>query len=154
MTVKNLKGYGLTTANINLGVASPGDGSADTISFDGTSGVDVFTGQHRLGDGPATRQRTGGATYHIRTPSAAKATRFIINGLAGNDTLTFAAVTTSNPDYIGVRLFGGDGNDTLIGTPCADYLNGGADADTYTGREGLDTFVDTGAGNILIETLM
>ncbi|NOS68309.1 MAG: calcium-binding protein, partial [Verrucomicrobia bacterium] len=151
LSVKNLKGSGLKTGNINLGVASPGDGVADTIIFDGTSGDDTFTGSI-VSATDMQLVETGGATYHILNSLRAEGDTLIINGLAGDDTLTFAAVTTSNPDYIAVRLFGGDNNDTLIGTPYADYLDGGAGTDTFTGREGLDTFVDAGAGNILVET--
>jgi Ca2+-binding RTX toxin-like protein len=155
LTFRDLKGSGLVNANINLGLASPGDGSADTISFDGTSGADTFTGSIARSGGVVSGLQlveTGGATYVIQNAVRSEGDTLIINGLGGDDVLTFAAIVTTDPDLIAMRLFGGDGNDTLVGTPFADYLDGGAGNDTFTGREGFDTFVDSGGANTLIET--
>jgi hypothetical protein len=47
---------------------------------------------------------------------------------------------------LGVKLFGGDGDDTLFGTNWDDELHGGPGCDRIRGRDG-DDFIDAGEGN-------
>jgi Ca2+-binding RTX toxin-like protein len=64
-------------------------------------------------------------------------------GLGGNDTIT---VNEANGALPAALLFGGAGNDTLIGGSGADLLFGGIDNDTLLGKGGLDLLFG-GAGN-------
>src|SRR5262245_48307877 len=64
-------------------------------------------------------------------------------GQDGNDTI---ALDESNGALPAARLFGGAGNDTLIGGSGADQLFGGAGNDTLLGKGGNDQLFG-GAGN-------
>ena len=67
----------------------------------------------------------------------------IINGLAGNDTLSGGG--TNETDGGNDTLNGGDGNDRLFGQGGDDILNGGAGNDQLWGQQGADT-LDGGDG--------
>lgn len=56
-------------------------------------------------------------------------------GEAGNDTIDASDVEL---DLIGVVLYGGDGDDTLTGSPYSDLLEGGPGNDVLEGRAGTD----------------
>ena len=88
----------------------------------------------------------------------------IIYGTDGADTLKASQINdlpllsplriygNSTPEK-GVAIFAGSGADTLEGKDGADYLEGGADADTYvlqTGLTGIDTLVDSGANTLQV----
>jgi len=61
-------------------------------------------------------------------------------GMAGNDTLIIG-----KQSVLANTLYGGPGNDTLVGGGGADTLYGGDGADTLTGGAGSDTIVGNGA---------
>ncbi|MGA2502273.1 MAG: Ig-like domain-containing protein, partial [Tepidisphaeraceae bacterium] len=80
-----------------------------------------------------------GVTKGVFTPTG----RVIADGLAGNDTITAAGLNRS------VILYGGAGNDTLIGGKLPSILYGGAGNDTLRGGSGRD-LLDGGTGrNVL-----
>jgi Ca2+-binding RTX toxin-like protein len=70
-----------------------------------------------------------GATQNF---SAAKVTKVLIKGMAGNDTITHGA---SRPSTI----LGGEGNDDLTGGPGKDSIDGQNKNDTVDGGAGADT---------------
>lgn len=72
----------------------------------------------------------------------------IVFGSDRNETLTGGDV------YIGDHLYGGNGDDTLIGNGGSDYLEGGQGIDTYvySSDDGQDTILDTdGLGKIVFD---
>lgn len=84
----------------------------------------------------------------VTTYFAMNTNPFIIHARPGDDrveavenitigTVTFAAL--SNLRYSQIILWGGRGNDTLIGTPGPDRLLGGSGDDEIHGRDGFDT---------------
>jgi Ca2+-binding RTX toxin-like protein len=76
-------------------------------------------------------------------PTVANTARIQIFGLGGNDQLSLNETNGALP---GANLFGGNGNDTLIGASAADFLFGQAGDDTLVGGGGID-FLFGGAGN-------
>jgi Ca2+-binding RTX toxin-like protein len=93
----------------------------------------------------------------------------IMDGQVGNDTVSYASSTAAvfvdlriqdgtaqNTKGAGIdtlygfeNIFGGRGNDTLIGDDGDNILNGGAGNDTLTGGDGADTLIG-GDGNDLL----
>lgn len=86
---------------------------------------------------------TGNDNLYIRA-SLGSSVPLIIDGLAGNDTIT--GVDNSN---ISDSLFGGDGNDSLVGQNGNDFLDGGTGADTLNGGVGLDFYVVDSANDVI-----
>ena len=107
-----------------------GQQGADTIFFSADNIDKVFA---RLVNVDASTipvssyLNNAGATPHLAT------TPVYVFGTPGNDTLSGAVV------------YGGDGNDTLLGTDGDDLLNGGAGNDSLRGGRGLDQLTG-GAG--------
>jgi Ca2+-binding RTX toxin-like protein len=93
-------------------------------------------------DAAGNIQVNGGA---VQVPGAtiANTARVQIFGLAGNDSLSLDETNGALPQAI---LFGGSGNDTLIGGSAADFLFGQAGNDSLFGKGGVD-FLFGGAGN-------
>ena len=119
ITVNDLTGTGVK--NVNIDLASPpgsgaGDGQADTIIINATSGADVITVTN---SGGLITVSGLAATVTISGAEAAN-DRLVINGLGGDDVITASG-------HIGIQLTanGGDGDDVLIG---------GADSGTLIGR--------------------
>jgi Ca2+-binding RTX toxin-like protein len=75
--------------------------------------------------------------------TAANTKAIKIFGLGGNDHLSFNETNGALPQ---ANLFGGSGDDTLIGGAAADFLFGQAGNDTLMGNGGLDSLFG-GAGN-------
>ena len=69
------------------------------------------------------------------TPTVANTARMQIFGLGGDDTL---ALNETNGALPQAQIFGGTGNDTLIGGSAADFLFGQTGNDTLSGRGGFD----------------
>ncbi|WP_275451078.1 hypothetical protein [Bradyrhizobium sp. Ai1a-2] len=59
----------------------------------------------------------------------------VIHGDAGND-----FIQASGSGSVSDKLFGDEGNDTIIGGSGADRIDGGVGNDTLTGNGGADTF--------------
>ncbi len=87
-------------------------------------------------------------TLGLGLPGVAK----VVYAGEGNDTVDMT--TTADAD-----IFGGDGNDVLIGTALADYIDGGAGNDTISGLAGDDTLlggadfdtIDPGTGTDVVD---
>jgi trimeric autotransporter adhesin len=76
--------------------------------------------------------------------SAPSADNWIVNGLAGADTLTGGAGNDS--------INGGADNDTIAGNVGNDTLDGGAGIDTLSGGTGNDTYFVDNAGDVIDES--
>ena len=144
ITVNDLTGTGVK--NVNLDLASPpgsgmGDGQADTIIINATSGDDVIT----VSSSGGVITVSGLAATVTITGAEAANDRLVINGLGGDDVIycdRTRPAFSSPPD-------GGDGNDVLIGSPGNDTLLGGLGDDTLIGGPGQD-ILDGGPGNNIL----
>lgn len=88
----------------------------------------------------------GNNTVTFSSVEGAGSPAISVQGGSGNDRFQASAISRA------VALFGGDGNDILIGGSGADDLNGEGDDDLLTGGLGNDTF-DGGSGdNTLYES--
>ncbi|MDE2400198.1 MAG: hypothetical protein KGL90_00845 [Burkholderiales bacterium] len=83
---------------------------------------------------------TGGTVW---TNTSLTEQALVINGTAGNDTLTGAG------NYANV-IYGGDGADTITGGSGGDFLYGGSGNDSLTGTDGND-LLDGGEGNDVLD---
>jgi Ca2+-binding RTX toxin-like protein len=77
------------------------------------------------------------------TPTVANVSRINIFGLGGHDTLTLNEATGALP---AAQIFGGSGNDTIMGGSGGDFLFGDSGNDTLLGKGGFD-FLFGGADN-------
>jgi len=134
ITVNNLAGTDVNTFNIDLagtigGVT--GDGAADTVVANGTSGndiIDLF--------GAGTSLTVVGLPTQINVTNAEAANdTMVINGLGGNDGIT---ATTVPAGVMKLTLDGGAGDDTILGSQGADTIIGGDGNDFAFGDNGND----------------
>ncbi len=143
--VHDLSGTDAQEIHLDLGATGgTGDGSADSITIDGTAGDDVIQ-VVRVGSGV---QVLGlGAAVFIDNFEAGL-DRLFINGLAGDDVIEASGLTAGS---IALTADGGDGNDILIGGDGDDVLLGGNGDDILIGGPGNDV-LDGGAGdNVVIQ---
>jgi hypothetical protein len=86
----------------------------------------------------------------VNTLDFSGCTRDVVVDLATNVAMIPTTVGKADGPYINVynfqNVFGGSGNDILVGSNAANYLNGGAGDDVLIGRDGADTLVG-GAGD-------
>ncbi|MDB5335920.1 MAG: hypothetical protein JWN70_1539 [Planctomycetaceae bacterium] len=105
--------------------------TAGQLVVTGTSGDDtIVLGPTKI---------TGEVEVRINGVGAGKfqsPTRLIVNGLAGNDSITVDTRLT-----LPAELNGGTGNDTLSGGSGDDILNGGDGTDTLSGNAGRDLLI-------------
>jgi Ca2+-binding RTX toxin-like protein len=143
--VNDMSGTDLTELNINLaGTNGLGDGQADTIVINATSGDDVVV---VVGDGNGVSV-LGLATRINITGFDADLDRIIINGLGGDDVIEASGLTL---DALELTANGDDGDDILIGGDGADILNGGAGDDVLIGGLGFDILNGGLGSNVLIQ---
>jgi Ca2+-binding RTX toxin-like protein len=76
-----------------------------------------------------------GAGFQVAVNTIANYEKLTVNALGGNDSVTLAALTVplGDPD-----IFGGIGDDLLVGSPIADNIFGGAGNDVIQGLGGVD----------------
>jgi Ca2+-binding RTX toxin-like protein len=147
VTVNDLTGTDLAQLNLDLsGVAGSGngDGQADSVIVNGTSGDDALT---VAGDASGTSVLGLAAVVNI---TGAKATidRLTVSTLAGDDAVDASALSA---DAILFTADGGGGNDVLIGGAGNDTLLGDDGDDILDGGPGQDV-LDGGSGdNILFQ---
>jgi Ca2+-binding RTX toxin-like protein len=142
VTVNDLTGTDLTRLNIDLaGVAGSGvgDGQADSVVVNGTSGDDAIT---VAGDASGTSVLGLAAVVNI-TGAEATLDQLTVKTLAGDDALDASALSA---DAIQFTADGGDGNDVLIGGEGNDTLLGGDGDDVLIGGPGQDV-LDGGPGD-------
>ena len=140
ITVNDLTGTGVK--NVNIDLASPpgsgtGDGQADTIIINATSGDDNIV----VSTSGGVITVSGLAATVTITGAEAANDRLVINGLGGDD-----VITASGLSGIQLTADGGVGNDVLIGSPGNDTLLGGAGDDVLIGDSGAD-ILDGGTGD-------
>ncbi len=138
-TINDLTGTALTQINANLAATGgTGDGSADTVIVNGTSGDDVI---EAAGDASGVSVIGLAATVNITGAEAAN-DRLVINGLAGDDVINGSGLSadaiqlTADGGELDDVVLGGDGNDVLIGGAGDDVLIGGAGNDVLDGGTG------------------
>jgi Ca2+-binding RTX toxin-like protein len=120
-----------------------GDGQADTVTINGTSGDDVIN----ITENNGVITVSGLATDITIAGFDANVDHLVINGLGGDDVINASGLAA------GILLTenGGDGSDTLIGGAGNDTLSGGAGDDILIGNGGLDV-LDGGTGsNVLLQ---
>ncbi|MGD9616867.1 MAG: beta strand repeat-containing protein [Alphaproteobacteria bacterium] len=145
ITINDMSGTDLTEVNINLASAlGGGDGQADTIIVNATSGDDVVLA---FGDAGGISVLGLAARVNIFGFEAAN-DRLVVNTLAGDDVIEASGLAAGAIQFTGN---GGDGNDVLIGGAGNDTLLGGAGDDVLIGGLGLD-ILDGGLGdNVVIQ---
>jgi Ca2+-binding RTX toxin-like protein len=147
VNVNDLTGTELTSLNLDLsaGAASGvGDGLAETVVVNGTSGNDAILVTGSAGSasvlGLAARVNITGADPTVD--------QLTFDALAGNDVVDALGLSAG---AILLTEDGGDGNDVLIGGAGNDTLLGGDGDDVLIGGPGLDV-LDGGRGhNILFQ---
>ena len=129
------------SSNVGLGTMT---GTADSVtSLTATGVTGNFTATIDNMNGGTIQLGTGNDTVDT-TGSAASA--MVIQGGAGNDTLTGAGGSDN--------ILGGRGTDTLVGAAGADMLSGGDDNDTIQGDGSSDTITTgNGADTVVLTTV-
>jgi Ca2+-binding RTX toxin-like protein len=145
--VGDLSGTDVTEVNLNLESVpggGAGDGAADSVIVDGTSGDDVII---VAGDAAGTSVCGLAAQINIIGAEAAN-DRLTVDALAGDDVVQASTLVAG---AILLTEDGGDGDDVLIGSDGDDTLLGGDGDDVLIGGLGLDV-LDGGSGdNIVIQ---
>ena len=131
ITVHDMTGTGVTAVDVNLGATGGGgDGAADQVIVQGTSGSDVIHAEVNGSSGTVTGLAAVTNVTNLETID-----RLIVDGGAGNDT-----------------LIGGAGSQVLHGGEGDDLLAGGAGDDQMFGDAGNDRMVwNPGDGTDLME---
>ena len=130
--------------------ADPYTAGATALFVGGTSTADtiVFKPADAVGDVAATITNSTTKNKALALGTFAPTGHIIAYGLAGADTIEYAAATIKGKSYsitIPAMFYGGDGNDTLVGGAGNDLLVGGNGADTLVGANGADLLIG-GAG--------
>jgi Ca2+-binding RTX toxin-like protein len=145
LTVHDLTGTAVEAVNIDLGSpagSGTGDGQADSVIVEGTSGNDVITAA-----GDAAGVVVAGLAAQVNIQGAESANdRLTINALAGDDVVEASGLTAA---AIQLTANGGDGDDELIGGEGNDTLIGEAGDDILIGNAGQDV-LDGGLGNNIL----
>ncbi len=110
-----------------------------TVTASGTPGNDTIL-IHQNDDGSLTVTINGSATTH----AAQDVPQLLIDGLAGNDTITADISVTA-----GLSILGGRGDDVITAGAGADSVWAGEGADRVAAGAG-DDYVDAGAGRDVV----
>jgi RTX calcium-binding nonapeptide repeat (4 copies) len=144
IVVNDMSGTDVGQVNLALALGNgSGDGLADTVTLNGTNGIDNVL----LSGGPSGVSATGLPAALAITGAEAANDRLTVNGAAGGDTIDATGVAagaiqlTLNGDAGNDFLFGGGGNDVLNGGADDDFLKGGPGADTLDGGTGTNTLI-------------
>jgi Ca2+-binding RTX toxin-like protein len=134
-------GAAVNSASINGTIATVNLDGADnneTVSVSG--GLLVHTG---TGGGLNSSSDWDSATPGDQTVPANGTFTIVVNGGAGNDSIT---VLAKNTEIAEAKLFGGGGDDVLTGADTNDFLEGGEGNDRLVGGKGTDA-MNGGSGN-------
>jgi Ca2+-binding RTX toxin-like protein len=175
ITIGDLTGTDVKQVHVDLGAFDGSDdGAADTVTVDYSAGDDAIG--FNLQAGPAIITALGGAQVSVDHMGVGD--RFVIDGGAGNDTVTASGtggddvITIARDGTDSVAVFaqggqpvsivnveqlviqGGDGNDTIVAqnglaTLTQLTIDGGAGNDTIIGGDGADLLLG-GDGNDVI----
>jgi Ca2+-binding RTX toxin-like protein len=147
IVVNDLSGTDVTEVNIDLAGTiggTAGDGAADTITVQGTSGDDVIV----LVADSGSLVILGLATRIVIEHFEFDKDTVVINGLGGDDVIEASGVVANGPKLI---LNGGDGDDVVIGGAGDDTLTGGAGDDVLIGGPGTDVLDGGPDDNVVIQ---
>jgi Ca2+-binding RTX toxin-like protein len=117
------------TAVVQDDADNPGD---DVLLITGTSKNDVLIIEPRPANMTQVRVKSTGKLLGIFSSNSFQ--HIVVFGLGGNDTIVIDARLTQ-PSI----MFGGDGNDTLVGGSGNDQIDGGAGNDSLYGGAGGDS---------------
>jgi Ca2+-binding RTX toxin-like protein len=134
------------------------DGGLGNDSMDGGLGNDTYHVDHQL-DVVVEDAATGGGIDTVVASTHYTLLPTIENlRLVGSAAITIQRGTGNALDNLidatqtgRSRLFGLDGNDTLLGNGSANEINGGAGADSMSGGGGNDRYIVDDAGDVVIE---
>jgi Ca2+-binding RTX toxin-like protein len=133
VTVNNMAGTDLTAMNVNLsGVigGNTGDGELDTVVVNGTSAANIID-IVGAGDSYAVL----GLTAQVLVTNSDATDGLVVNALGGNDSVTATALPAGT---VKLKIDGGAGNDTILGSQGDDILIGGLGRDFVLGDNGND----------------
>jgi Ca2+-binding RTX toxin-like protein len=148
IAVDDLTGTGVSAVNVNLNNSNgTRNGAADSIIVNGTNGNDsIQIGP--AGGGSITSVSIGTYSVNMKFAEAALDT-LTVNALGGDDTVDASNLAANT---IGLIINGGAGNDTITGSAGADLVNGGQGNDTALLGAGDDTFVwNPGDGSDVVD---
>ena len=124
---------------------NPGTAGYDRVQIDGTAGPDTVTSNaNTVTLGGAVTLGTGLDELDINTYDgndsvtlslAVTGLKKVVNLGAGNDVANLSAVAVDPADPV---IYGGDGDDNIIGSPNPDLIFGGAGNDVLIGAGGSD----------------
>ena len=147
IVVNDLTGTGVNLVQVNLGGSSgqASDGQEDRLIVNGTAGADTIQVASKNGEVVVS----GLAAQVQVTGIDAGLDRLDINGLGGADTIDASQVQAN---LVKLSLFGGDGDDLLVGSAGNDFFNGGRGNDVALMGAGDDVFVwNPGDGSDIVE---
>jgi Ca2+-binding RTX toxin-like protein len=147
ITVHDLSGTAVTEVNLNLASTiggTAGDGAADTVIVEGTTGDDVAT---VAGDASGVSVLGLPARVNITGAEAAN-DRLTVSTFAGDDVVDASGLASG---AIQLTADGGEGNDVLIGGAGDDNLIGGAGDDVLIGGAGQDVLNGAPGDDVLIQ---
>jgi Ca2+-binding RTX toxin-like protein len=155
ITVGDLTGTEVTRIDIDLrGPNGGGDGAADTVTVNGTSGADVFGVTGDAGGVTVFGLTTAVNVFNVEVTND----RLVLSAGLGDDVINASSLEA---DGIKLTMNGGLGNDLFIGSEGDDLVNGSDGDDTALMGAGNDTFVwnpgddnDTVEGQDGVDTLL
>ena len=138
------------------------DRARDVITMQGDNGVDEFTLISTLAEGgrmtAVEALHVQGTRLTIIGTKRSENDTLIVLGHDGNDRINALGMGDADeatapvfPDLLALELYGGAGNDVLMGTPFNDVIDGGLGDDRLTGGAGWDQFRDAGGNDVLVE---
>ena len=147
LTVNDLVPTDVAQVDIDLGVSGAGDGAADAVTLNGSTGVDLVD---ISGSGGSVAASTGPVTLTLAHAEPANDT-LTVNLSSGNDLFSASGLASSS---VLLTVNGGTGDDILVGSQGNDTINGDANNDVIQGGNGNDTlnggadtdYIDGGAG--------
>ena len=132
---------------------NPGAGGFDHVEINGTAGPDTVTstantvtlgGAVTLGAGiDQVDINTFDGNDSVTLTLALTGLKKVVNLGAGNDVANLSGVAVDPADPV---IYGGDGDDNIIGSPNPDLIFGGSGTDVILGLGGID-YIDGGDGN-------
>jgi Ca2+-binding RTX toxin-like protein len=145
IAVNDLSGTGVTEVNVNLAAAGGGgDGSADVVTLNATSGDDVAV---IAGNADGVSVVGLAARLSITGAEGALDQLHVIAG-TGDDVIDASGVAAGS---IKLVLDGGEGNDVILGSAGDDVLIGGPGDDILIGNGGNDTFIAGPGADVVIQ---
>jgi len=136
IVVGDLSGTDVTEVDIDLaGVlgGNAGDGKADSVSVNGTNGIDKIT-VASIGSEVVVK----GLAAEVTIDHADAGDTLVINGLGDDDTIDASGLQAGK---IGLQVFSGLGKDVVIGSAGNDTVNGGDGDDLALLGAGDDLFI-------------